>query len=279
MSTIAVLITCHNRRETTLKCLRHLAHQSNIFNCRVEVFLVVDGCTDGTEEAVRLEFPAVHIIPGDGNLFWAGGMTLAERAASRLDADYHLWLNDDVALRPSALDDLTALAAENGRSAIVAGATLSQDESLVSYSGLRLRGRRPTSLVLVPPNGAAQEVDTFHGNVVLIPRKVHATVGPIDARFGHAYADNDYGLRARKRGHRILLLPEAVGTCQPNSSDGSWRDKSLSRQERLRLLTSRKAKPLYPHWLYISKHSPALVAPIILASSYLKAGAEIVLGR
>ena len=67
---IAILMTCHNRRETTLRCLRGLPSD-------VEVYLVDDGSTDGTDEAVKATFPKVNVIRGTGNLYWAKGMELA----------------------------------------------------------------------------------------------------------------------------------------------------------------------------------------------------------
>ena len=46
-------------------------------------------------EAVGKMFPQVHIIKGDGNLFWNRGMYMAWQAAIKeKDYDFYLWLND-----------------------------------------------------------------------------------------------------------------------------------------------------------------------------------------
>lgn len=101
---IAVLITCHNRRETTLACLRRLFAQVLPDNTAFTVFLVDDGCTDGTGGAVKREFPSVNVILGDGNLYWNQGMRLAwKTAAETRDWDGYLWLNDDTMLLNGAL--------------------------------------------------------------------------------------------------------------------------------------------------------------------------------
>ena len=95
MMKISVLLTCHNRKEKTLICLRKLFEQ-DVRNVEFDVFLVDDGCTDGTAEAVREEFPKIHIIQGDGSLFWNRGMCLAWEEARKNGAhDAVLWLNDD----------------------------------------------------------------------------------------------------------------------------------------------------------------------------------------
>src|SRR5690242_187901 len=92
---VAVLITSHNRRETTLRCLRCLVEQRGCEALDVQTYLVDDGCTDGTASAVRNAFPTVTILQADGSLFWAGGMRAAFAEAAKSDPDFYLWLNDD----------------------------------------------------------------------------------------------------------------------------------------------------------------------------------------
>ena len=70
----AVILTCFNRKDTTLRCLRQLYQQKK--SSRMDVFLCDDASTDGTSEAIRKEFPQVHVVIGNGNLFC---IHLAER--------------------------------------------------------------------------------------------------------------------------------------------------------------------------------------------------------
>ena len=70
---IAVLITCFNRRETTLRCLRALYEQELPAGAMLRVVLTDDGSSDGTGDAVRTEFPGVVVLQGDGNQYWVGG--------------------------------------------------------------------------------------------------------------------------------------------------------------------------------------------------------------
>lgn len=74
MKRIAVLLTVFNRKEQTLLCLQRLQDQPSPEEFKIVTYLTNDGCTDGTPEAVRREFPDVHIINGDGNLFWNRGI-------------------------------------------------------------------------------------------------------------------------------------------------------------------------------------------------------------
>lgn len=104
---LAVLMTCHNRKDKTMTCLSSLYKASQPIDYSIDVFLVDDGSTDGTGEAVKEKYPEVNIIKGDGSLFWNQGMRLAWNvASSRCSYDFYLWLNDDVILFEHALREL-----------------------------------------------------------------------------------------------------------------------------------------------------------------------------
>ena len=82
MGEIAILMTCHDRVATTVACLRRLfAAVEQLEGWACKVFLVDDGSTDGTGDRVRVEFPDVRVIDGDGTLYWAKGMRKAWEAA------------------------------------------------------------------------------------------------------------------------------------------------------------------------------------------------------
>ena len=57
---IAILLTCHNRKENTLACLEKLYQIDLPFNFSFDVFLVDDGSTDGTAKAVNDNFHDVR---------------------------------------------------------------------------------------------------------------------------------------------------------------------------------------------------------------------------
>src|SRR5690554_101285 len=103
---IAVLLTCHNRREKSLACLKYLFKATLPVNYAIEVFLVDDGSIDGTSQAINIEFPAVNIIKGSGDLFWNRGMHLAWDKAAKTGYPFYLWLNDDTILFETAISEL-----------------------------------------------------------------------------------------------------------------------------------------------------------------------------
>lgn len=106
MKRIAALLTVFNRKDSTISCLENLFGQQLREGITLNVYLTNDGCTDGTPEAVKSKFPEVHIINGDGNLFWNRGMYRAWQEAAKEDYDYYLWLNDDTYFLDHAVNSL-----------------------------------------------------------------------------------------------------------------------------------------------------------------------------
>ena len=74
----------------------------------IGTYVVDDGSEDGTSEAVLQTIPETHLIAGSGNLYWGGGMRLAFKEAMKDGWDFYLLLNDDVILKPSAIEILLA---------------------------------------------------------------------------------------------------------------------------------------------------------------------------
>lgn len=219
---IAILITCHNRVEITTSCLKRLLVQADD---GMKIFLVDDGSSDGTVNAIRTIFPAVTVIEGDGSLYWAKGMRRAWEAAIavRQDWDGYLWLNDDTELRSDAIAKLLAA---NGDECIVVG-ELEDSKGEVVY-GMRQDG-------------------LFTGNCVFVPRKVYERIGMICGDYSHAWADSDYAMQAKRAGIGVVSAG-VVGKAEGHPNRPKL--KGLSLKDRWRLLRHPKGWNVHDLWLY-----------------------------
>jgi GT2 family glycosyltransferase len=218
---VAVLLTCHNRKEKTICCLR------NLFACplpesyELYLYLVDDGSTDGTAESVKDNFPNVKIIQGNGNLFWNRGMNLAWKTATKeRDYDFYLWLNDDTNLYSNALTELLETSQIKNNESIICGTTCAtNNREHITYGGRKFEDYR--LCVLLIPNGEIQRCYAFSGNIILIPKYVFKKIGFNDAFFWHGQGDSDYGLRAKKNGLKSFISPNILGECD---NYGTWKD-------------------------------------------------------
>ncbi len=252
--TIAVLMTCFNRRATTLQCLKSLFAQAIPEGYTLGVYLTDDGCTDGTGEAVRREFPEVRVLKGDGNLYWAGGTQMAWRAAG--DADFYFWLNDDVELEPGTIQTLLDVRANaEDPSTIVVGATCDPDCGETCTGGMYRE--HWFNVRVMNPQDQPIPCHTFNGNIVLIPRAAHEQVGMLDESYTHFFADGDYGLRAARAGIPLLLAPGYLGKCKLNPISGSSFDTKLTTAQRWKKLLGPKGyRPPRQWWAFVRSHAP-----------------------
>ncbi|MDH3651588.1 MAG: glycosyltransferase family 2 protein, partial [Saprospiraceae bacterium] len=257
-STMAVIIACHNRRETTLECLDHLA-KNELKAFRSEIFLMDDGSTDGTSEAVRAKYPQVNILSGNGNLFWNQGMYQAFSKAIEKGFDYYLWLNDDTNLYPHAvstlIDSHRKLAKRTSSRSIVIGSACDPATNSLTYGGYKLRrpGKK-LSFNMVVPQDDLVECDTMCGNCVLIPSEVVELVGNTDPVFRHRWGDMDYGLRAKRANCKVYVAPGYAGTCEDNPLAKSWRDFKIPIRDRINILHSVKGLHKEDWKTYVKRH-------------------------
>ncbi|PHR21883.1 MAG: hypothetical protein COA41_01910 [Sphingopyxis sp.] len=185
------------------------------------MFIVDDGSTDGTGDALRTVLPNALVITGTGDLYWNGGMCRAyELSRSQGSFDAYLMFNDDVFVLREKLKEFTREYFEINQNccAILAAATESEIDQSITYSAKNLYHRsRPLALKSIPPNGKLQQCDTFNGNFVMFPGEFFEQVGGNDPKYVHAYGDIDLGLVAKKRGIPRFLASKTIGYCEANN--------------------------------------------------------------
>lgn len=271
---LAVLLTCHNRRETTLASVRRLFEQELPQNTDLTAFVVDDGSTDGTSEALRKEFPQVRLLHGNGNLYWSGGMRWAFAEALDEDFDYYFWLNDDTFLCPDALARLVAThheLAERGEDrSIIVGSLRDPDCGHITYGGVIRSSRiHPLKFRLLPPADKPLSCEAFNGNAVLLPRSVTRIAGNISSPFTHGLGDFDYGLRARKLGCFLWISPGFVGTCRRNGTENTFFDSGLPWGERMRKMLNTKGLPPREYGCFARMHG-GIFWPVFWVLPYIR---------
>lgn len=240
---IAVLLTCHNRKFKTLSCLDNLFSQElqdNTFS----VFLVDDGCTDGTREAILTKYPDVNIIQGNGELYWNRGMYLAWKTAlSKKNFDSVLWLNDDTILNEGALLTIIKNSYHYKDSIIVGTVSSLNDDGIITYGGYQ------EANIILNPIDKAVKCSFFNGNIVLVPLSVSDKIGILDYKFRHSGGDFEYGIRANRNGIQCFSIP-IVGRCDRNGNYKKWMDNRYNVVQRLKILYSPTGKNPFEAFYY-----------------------------
>ena len=246
MKEIAVLLTCHNRKEKTINCLKSLYEAINKFNSetKFDVYLVDDGSADGTSEEISKYFPEINLIVGSGELYWSRGIRLAWETALKKDRNYDsfLLLNDDVILLENFLIGLLNThkysLKQFKQPGIYVSSTTDLTNSKISYGGTLIthKGIRIKS-IKINPSDVPVPCSIANANILMVSMAVVKQIGILDSKYIHRFADYDYTLRASRQEIPVLVCPGAGGICI-NDHSKSWLSSNSSFKDRIKYLYS-----------------------------------------
>lgn len=275
---IAAVLTVFNRKPLTLACLAALQRQRTAA-IDITPYVVDDGSTDGTGDVVAERHPDAVVLPGDGRLFWNGGMRWAFRRAMADGFDFYLWLNDDTTLDDNAVEALLRTyddVASPETGAIIVGATREPGTDRLSYGGVtRPDPRRPLHFQRVPIADVPRRAETMNGNCVLIPDVVARRLGNIDPAYLQKLGDFDYGLRATTMGIPLWVAPGTIGTCATHPPRPTDQQPLISE---IRHLWSDKELPIGP-WSSFARRWGGRWWPAFFASPYVRRATRLVRAR
>ena len=239
MTRIAVILTCFNRRDKTKHCIKTLIDQKNKYIDTIEfsIYLCNDGSTDGTKEMLekyRQEGVDITILDG-GNLYWDKGMHLAMQNAVKTKYDYYLMINDDVDFNDEFIKVMLDSYNDAGVSCGISGATQDSECKYTTYGGILFKSSK-----FMDPDGTLQECNLANWNCFLVDREIIDKVGIIDPNYDHSYGDFDYSMTMQRKGFKVYLAKNYIGICDRNTLRGTFKDKELTKKERIKRFFSPK---------------------------------------
>lgn len=238
---VSILIVSFNTRDMTLAAIASVVAETK--DVSYELIVVDNASSDGSAEAIAAVYPRVRLIASSSNLGFARANNLAARNAT---GEYVLLLNPDTLVLDRAVDRLVAFARARPRAGIWGGRTLFGDGSLnpascwrrVSLWNLFCRASGLTGLFPASPlfNSEAyggwardrvRQVDIVSGCFLLVRRRMWRRLGGFDARFFMYGEEADLCLRARRRGARPAVTPEATIVHYGGASERTRADKMV----------------------------------------------------
>ena len=215
----AILIPVYNHLEYTRKCLKSLDDEifSNDIAACYDVVVIDDGSTDGTEDYVRSSHPGVHILKGDGNLWWSGSINAgADFAIKELKADYLLLWNNDIITAGNYFRQLIdwQLSTDNNT---ITGSKIYMDESMRLVWSMGGRYDPVTGSTFMYGLGKPDaeefmktiEVEWLTGMGTLVPVNVVNKIGMWDnLNFPQYHGDLEFTYRAYLEGYKVIVNPD-----------------------------------------------------------------------
>jgi glycosyltransferase involved in cell wall biosynthesis len=210
MPKISVIIPVRNRQNLTRNILYQIFSQIYGKNYRnlIDVIVVDDGSTDRTRQIIRNEFPDVHLIEGNGTLWWTGAIVKGMKYAleNLQSTEYIVWLNDDISLSDNFISNLVEICDQPfAKASVIGGIVLSSIYSdWIVFSGLLKK--QPIRSMDKFLNHQLIEVDTLNGNITVISRKIVEDTGLPDCnKFKHYGGDYEFTNRAKLHGFKVFL--------------------------------------------------------------------------
>ena len=255
---VCAILLNWNGKADTLECLgslKKLAYPS------VEIFLVDNGSSDGSAQAVRSAFPEVRVIENAENLGFCKGCNTGIQRALESKPGYLLLLNNDTVVDPLLVGKLKAVVDSDERIAAVNPVINiygSKDEpyfhgTRIDWANGDLCSQYSLDFVLSGKNRLL-ETDFATWCAMLMKASVFEKVGGLDGRFFAYYEDTDWSLRAKRLGLRTVLLPETlVQHKNSRSTGGRYSPTVYFYLFRNRLLFIKKHAPVirklqFAHW-------------------------------
>lgn len=210
---VSIIVLNWNGKKDTTECLESL---KKVTYPNYEILLADNGSTDGSVEYFREAYPQVKVIENRENLGYAEGNNVAIKYALKKGTDYVLLLNNDTRVAPDFLDKLVKKSESNEKIAIVGPVVYKYDEpNKTTYIGGRvnLYTGKIKYLFLgqsdIEHLNTEVEFDYISGCSLLIKRKVIDYIEMLDPRFFLYLEDVDLCLRAKKKGYKIICVPDA----------------------------------------------------------------------
>lgn len=276
MRKIAVLLTCFNRKEKTMEALEYMYNAFNSIenSISINVYLTDDGSTDGTGDAVRLKYPEIKVLPGNGHLYWAGGMRNSWNEALKNKYDAYLLLNDDTFTYDILFKELfethNYCIETFGKTGIYIGSNINPKTKKLSYGGSVFTNKFLGKYVkLVPNNNTPQKCELGNANIMLVTKEVIEKIGILNSGFVHGLADFDYTMMAVKNKIPVLITPNYLGECLNENRNPYVDFHDLNLKKRIQVLKSPVGLDFKSNLLYNRRNFPFRY-PIVFVVGWLK---------
>ncbi len=246
---ISVIIVSYNTADLIGACLASVEGEQAV---PLEIFVVDNASSDGSADAVRKMFLAVHLVENQENRgFGAANNQVLPHCLGR----YIVFLNPDTVVRPGAFREMTAYMDRHPRVGLAGPRIQNPDGTHQESVSFRYPGQRRASGELA---GLAGSIACVMGACQIVRTELMKRIGGFDEDFFLYGEDQDLCLRIRRLEYEIGYVESAEvvhhgGKSERNSTPPEvWRkkmkaeylfyEKHYSRGTILRILKAHLAK-------------------------------------
>jgi GT2 family glycosyltransferase len=216
---LSVIIPTYNRRELLRNVLGQLSRQPVPAGTSVQITVVADGSSDGTQDMIRDEFPDVRIVEGTGDWYYTKSMNEGFKSLPDAKTDYVLTLNDDIILCDRYIERILESVNKVEPGSVIGSITFTNsDPKRVFFAGVRkfIAWRQKEvgycRRLLVADPGSFTGIHpsiVLPGRGMLIPYNILTELNFFDETFKQYLSDYDFCFRAREHGYQVYVSHDA----------------------------------------------------------------------
>lgn len=269
---ISIVIVNWNTKKLLLDCLASVFE--TVKNIAMEIWLVDNASSDGSVEAVRLQYPLVNIIQNRNNLGFAAANN---QAFSKMQGRYALLLNTDTVLTQGAVETIYNFMEQYPDVGMACGQLLNQDgskqNSFANFPSLASLVFGESLLQLLFPQKYPNKqrvksfpikVDSCIGACMLVKKEAMDAVGYLDENFFFFFEETDWARRMKQAGWKVHIVPSA--------RIFHLQGQSVGHNIRSRLLFYRSRYIYFQKW---HQDTYGVIRGIILVRLFINAGLNL----
>ncbi|HKZ34685.1 MAG TPA: glycosyltransferase family 2 protein [Patescibacteria group bacterium] len=206
LPTISIIFPTWNGKEETKKFLTSLKGVTYPKE-KMDVVMVDNASTDGSQNAIRIQFPFVKIVELSLNIGFAAAVNVG---LSHSLGDYIFVCNNDIRLHPDTVTLLVSYLQKHPDVGVVGPRIFFADApKRTSFSGYNFNFWTGDIRSLPHPE-KTKETMWVQGCAMCFRRTLLDHVGLFDEGFFFSFEDSDFCLRATQKGFTHVYYPKAV---------------------------------------------------------------------
>ncbi|MDO8549655.1 MAG: glycosyltransferase family 2 protein [Ignavibacteria bacterium] len=213
---VAIIVLNHNKKEDLLECLNSIFKQDYK---EFEVIVVDNGSRDGSVDAIKNEFPNIHLIESEINLGVAGGRNLGIRFANeKFNYKFILFLDNDVIVEKYALSEMVkSFDLDKTIGIVTPKCYIMNMPGIIGYAGGMSVNLFTGKIVNI--GGGKKDEGQYDqskfisscGGLCLVSNELISKVGLFDENFNpYGWEDVDFSIRAKEKSFKIFYNHRAI---------------------------------------------------------------------
>lgn len=207
---VFIIILNWNGKEVLRECLGSI---EKIDYSNFEVIVVDNGSTDGSQKAIREDYPYVHLIENEKNEGVAEGENIGIRYALEKGTDYVFITNNDVTLDKSIFKELLKVAESDDKIGVVGPIIYwADDPERIQSGGGMINWKKGRGYHLEVGNidkGQHSVRNVDYVGLVFVSSDMLKKVGFYNSNYFAYWEDAELCTRVKKAGYKVVCVSNA----------------------------------------------------------------------